>query len=112
MNRPNNRVAFALVTTLLLAGSAPAAAHEDAQPERVRLEQARADYEAGRYRQAFDAFSRLAGEGDAEAARMAVLMAKHGPRLYGETFPWDAAQVGQWTARIESRQVARSRSAD
>ena len=112
MASPKSLVALAFVTTLLLAGSAPAAARDEAQPQPVRLEQARADYEAGRYRQAFDSFTRLAGQGNAEAARMAVLMSRHGSWLYGEDFALAAEQVWQWTARIENARVAQSRTAD
>lgn len=112
MNRPIVRLAPVLLATLVLFGSAQATAGQEAQSQPVRLEQAHADYEAGRYRQAFDAFTRLAGQGDAEAARMAILMARHGSWLYGEDFAVTAAQVWQWTARIENTQVARSRPAD
>jgi len=112
MNRPNARLALTLLATLVLAASAPAAAREEADAQPVRLEQARADYDAGRYRQAFDAFTRLADRGDAEAARIAVLMARHGPSLYGDEFTVTDAQARRWTSLVEGTAVAQRRPAD
>jgi hypothetical protein len=107
MSRPITRLAPALLVALALLGSAPAMASEEARPQPVRLEQAHADYEAGRYPQAFAAFTHLADQGDAEAARMAVLMSKHGLWLYGESFSLSASQVWRWTALIENTLVAK-----
>ena len=112
MNRPNAHLAPVLLATLVLFASVPAAAHEEAQPQPVRLEQARADYEDGRYRQAFDAFTRLADHGDAEAARLAILMARYGSRLYGEEFVVTASQSRQWAILLEGTTVAQRRSPD
>jgi hypothetical protein len=107
MSRPINQLAPALLVALALLGSVPSRAGEEARPQPVRIEQAHADYEAGRYPKAFAAFTRLADEGDAEAARMAVLMAKHGPWLYGEHFALSASQVWRWTTLIENTVVAK-----
>lgn len=112
MDRPSVRLAITLLATFALAASTPAAARDEADVPVVRLEQARADYDAGRYRQAFDAFSRLADRGDAEAARIAVLMARHGPRLYGDDFTVSAEQATRWTSLVEGTSVAKRQPAD
>jgi hypothetical protein len=112
MNRPTARLAVTLLATLVLAASSPASAREEADAQPVRLEQARADYDAGHYRQAFDAFTRLADRGDPEAARIAVLMARYGTRLYGEEFSVTAAQARRWTSLVEGTNLANRQPAD
>ncbi len=112
MKRPNARLAVALLATLALAASSPASAREEADSQPVRLEQARAAYDAGRYREAFDAFTRLADRGDPEAARIAILMSRYGTRLYGDEFGVTAAQARRWTSLVEGTTVADRRPAD
>lgn len=85
-------LAVLLAATLALpAGAAdgPAAAPADA-------EQAMVHYENCHWQLAFEAFSRLAEAGDAQAAQVAVLMARHGERLYGQTFEVGTAQLQRW----------------
>jgi hypothetical protein len=74
----------------LLAGIGAARAQDGA------FERAMQDYEHARHAQAFDALARLADAGHAEAARIALLMASHGPRLYGRRFDVDGARRERW----------------
>ena len=52
---------------------------------------------AGRHAEAYGRFVALADEGDVDAARIALVMHRFGPALFGS--PWDASveQVAQWT---------------
>ena len=72
-------VAFAVI---VLAGGP--AAGEGADPARHRA--ALEAYQAGRWSDAWPVLGALADEGDVEAARLASLMARQGPRLYGRAF--------------------------
>lgn len=54
------------------------------------------EYTHEHYVEAFDALARLADAGHAEAARMAMLMHDHGPRLFGHRFDLDAARRARW----------------
>jgi hypothetical protein len=64
------------------------------------FEQGQAHYEAGRYAQAYALFARLADEGHAEAARIALQMRQWGPRLYGTTFTAGPKQLERWRALL------------
>jgi hypothetical protein len=48
------------------------------------------------FRRAFDSLAQLADAGDGEAARIALLMVAHGPRLFGERFDAAAPQRARW----------------
>lgn len=74
----------------LLAGVGPARAQDGT------FERAMQEYELARHARAFDAFARLADAGHAGAARIALLMVSHGPRLYGRRFEVDAARRERW----------------
>ena len=50
----------------------------------------------GRWSEAFAELVPLADAGDREAARIAMLMAAQGPRLFGGTFPASSAQRTRW----------------
>jgi hypothetical protein len=54
------------------------------------------EYTQEHYVEAFGALSRLADEGHADAARMALLMHEHGPRLFGHRFDIDPARRARW----------------
>ena len=63
-----------------LAQSAPAA------PAASEFEAALAEYERNHWPQAYEALTRLADQGHPEAARIALLMRRYGPALYGREF--------------------------
>jgi hypothetical protein len=53
-------------------------------------------YAHQRFRDAFDGLSRLADSGHADAARIALLMVAHGPRLFSQRFDITTARRQQW----------------
>jgi hypothetical protein len=82
------RSTLAVVIALLLGS--PAHAGDEA------LEAALQRYEDCHWAQAFDGLSRLADAGDPRSARIAALMSRHGPRLYGQSFATEPARLAQW----------------
>jgi len=50
----------------------------------------------GHWSEAFEELAPLADAGDREAARIAVMMATHGPRLFGQAFPASPSQRKHW----------------
>jgi hypothetical protein len=52
---------------------------------------------AGRFAEAYGRFVTLADEGDVDAARIALVMHRYGPEVFGSA--WDASteQLAQWT---------------
>lgn len=54
--------------------------------------------ERNHWQAAFDELAALADGGDADAAPMALRMARHGPALYGTTFGLPPARAAQWLA--------------
>jgi hypothetical protein len=50
----------------------------------------------GHWSEAFDELVPLADAGDREAARIAMLMAARGPRLFGQAFPASPLQRKHW----------------
>lgn len=57
------------------------------------------DYENNHWPQAYAPMARLADDGNAEAARIALQMWLHGRRLYGIEFEASVAQVQLWSRR-------------
>jgi hypothetical protein len=60
------------------------------------LDEAWGDYERCHWREAFRTFAILADAGDPEAARMAVVMARHGSLLYQQNFEVAAQRLDSW----------------
>ena len=50
----------------------------------------------GHWSEAFEELAPLADEGDREAARIALLMVAHGPRVFGQTFAASASRRKRW----------------
>lgn len=75
----------------------PAAAQTASAPVQAALYQAALDdYEANRWPQAYAALARLADAGHGDAARIALLMLRHGRPLYGMDFIASAQQRQHW----------------
>lgn len=104
------RLLSAFVITVALLGRA-AAQEQPPSGTQVSFERAIAEYDVQRFGTAFDLLARLADAGHHEAARIALLMHVHGPRLYWQRFEVDAARRAQWvaTALIESNFAAAPR---
>lgn len=77
-----------LAPLFLACALAGVAAHAEPIDERAFAE-AVASYRAGRASEAYGRFHKLAQRGDADAARIALFMLRHGPILFG-TY-WDAS---------------------
>ena len=57
---------------------------------------AMAAYQAEQWPQAYEALATLADAGNPDAARVAALMARQGPYLFGQTFKADAERLARW----------------
>lgn len=84
-----------LITSACLAMLAPALGTA-AESDTEGYDQAVAQYQKGRYADAYGRFMALANEGDVDAARTALFMLRYGPQLYNAH--WDAmpSQVQRW----------------
>ena len=65
-------------------------------PNATGFDRAIDHFEHGRWSEAFDALVPLAESGDREAARIALLMAVRGRRLFGQTFAATPSQRESW----------------
>jgi hypothetical protein len=72
--------------------------------EAGRHRAAMAAYQAGRWSEAWVALSSLADQGDAEAARVAALMVRQGPLLFGQRFEASPERQVAWS-RLTGIQV-------
>jgi hypothetical protein len=95
---PISPVARALLTALaLFCAALPARAQE--ADDRAAFEAAMQAYERNHWPQAYAALAQLADRGHPEAARIALQMWSHGPKLYGTAFTATSRQVAFWTQR-------------
>lgn len=90
------RAVVPFVAVLAFAGAACVAQPRSGAPAADALAAAHEAYERGHWPQAFAAFAQRADEGHAEAARIALLMHRHGPTLYGQHFDASPYQQLQW----------------
>lgn len=88
------------------ASSSPPPASAEAFEDALRL------YTQGSWSAAYRRFAGLADQGDAEAARIALLMLHYGTKLYGHTWGASQAQRDQWIALTVQRMKALRVSAD
>ncbi len=91
-----------IATSVALLALSTAAPPATAQPldEAAAFEGALLEYERNHWPQAWQALSALADRGHPEAARIALQMWAHGPRLYGTTFAPTPVQLSLWTRRV------------
>ena len=85
--------AIIVLTLLVGAASAQPARAPDAARD---FDAAVIAYERNHWNEAYAAFTGLADRGDAEAARIALQMWRHGHALYRMTFSANAQQVERW----------------
>ena len=88
------------VASLAALAAAPAAAADDG------FAAAMGAYDEGRHALAYDRLVALADAGHPEAARIALLMLRYGPRLYGVRLAATPTQVDRWLAAAGTRQPA------
>lgn len=98
------RRAAVLMSTLALLGTA---AFAQLSADRLSesafspvFEAAQLSYERNHWPQAFAAYAALADSGHAEAARIALQMARLGPALYGSRFAASDGQRQRWAALV------------
>ena len=82
-----------LVSVALAAPHKPAAAQTASKAE---FDQALDDYRQGRQTAAYGTFTRLADAGDVEAARIALILLRHGERLHGAAWGASQPQINHW----------------
>lgn len=98
MNASTFRVcAFVLACGIAGAASAQSSALPSLQD---RFELAMQAYETQHFQSAYDQLVRLADEGHAEAARIALLMARYGRPLYGIECAASGTQRVAWTRTL------------
>jgi hypothetical protein len=76
--------------------SSASAAHPKPEPRKVEFEQALADYKQGRPTAAYGRLMRLADQGDAESARIALILLRHGEQLNGTAWGASQPQIDHW----------------
>jgi len=89
------RLALGGLGISLLFCGALAASAEPAVPQ-GEFNQALAQYRAGRFAAAYGAFSRMADAGDAESARIALVLLRHGEKLNGGIWSASQPQITRW----------------
>ncbi|HEX4510676.1 MAG TPA: hypothetical protein VH328_11365 [Burkholderiaceae bacterium] len=82
-------ITLLLAVCMALTGMRPSTM---AQRDRAAME----SYRARQWPQAFEALSELADAGDAHAARVAELMARQGPQLFGHRFDVSPERLARW----------------
>ncbi len=103
-----SRIVLAALLASLPFAFAPAAAAPSratdvvAGPPATSFAEASQLLRAGRHAAAYGRFVRLANEGDREAARVALVMHRHGSALFGST--WDASteELILWSALAQA----------
>jgi hypothetical protein len=77
-------------------------ARESGDDASTPFDAAQAHYEAGRFAEAYELFTRLADCGHREAARIALQMHKLGSRLYGLDFAARPQQLVRWQLALSA----------
>ena len=78
-----------------------AVAGGDAKDTRAGYRDAMMVYQAQQWPQAYKALAALADSGNPAAARVAAMMARQGPRLFGQAFTADAEQIARWELALQ-----------
>lgn len=94
------RRACAIAMLALLATGLATAAQDDPPQTPTSFDAAMKAYERCHWDEAFEAFATLADRGDGEAARVALLMLRHGQALYRRDFAVTAERRGAWLAAL------------
>ena len=79
-----------------------------ARPESpaVRYRVAMESYQAQQWPQAYEALATLADGGNASAARVAAMMARQGPVLFGQSFEVSPERLARWERTMRGDTVA------
>ena len=71
-----------------------------------RLRVAMESYQAQQWPQAYEDFAALADHGDAPAARVAAMMVRQGPQLFGQRFDVSPERLARWQRTMRGDTVA------
>lgn len=86
-----------VVAILLLCADATAATPPmNVTSSDVAFSDAMEQYQQGRWSAAYGRFVALADQGHAEAARIALLMLRHGVKMYGNDWSASQPQINEW----------------
>lgn len=70
-------------------------------------------YKQGKWTAAYGRFAALADQGHAEAARIALLMLRHGAKLHGQDWGASQPQINQWmNLALQRMEELKSESGD
>jgi hypothetical protein len=76
------------------------------EPPALRLRAAMDSYQAQQWPQAYEEFAALADDGDASAARVAAMMVRQGPQLFGQRFDVSPERLARWERTMRGDTVA------
>jgi hypothetical protein len=85
-----------------LAAASPVSPSTATLKARAGFVEALALYRAGRWSAAYGRFIEQAAKGDADAARFALMMLRHGNELYGTEWTAAPSQVALWERMVGS----------
>jgi len=77
-----------------------------AESPAVRYRAAMESYQAQQWPQAYEALSTLADDGNASAARVAAMMVRQGPQLFGQRFDVSPERLARWERTMRGDTVA------
>jgi len=91
-------VTMLLAVCMALAGMRPSSSAQ-------RYREAMENYQARQWPQAYETLAALADSGDAPAARVAALMARQGPELFGQRFDVSPERLARWDRTMRGRET-------
>ena len=94
-------VPFALAPRAAVV-EAPRTRARPADPTALQFDQAMRHFDTGQWHQAFAELSVLANRGHPAAARIALMLARRGPSLFGGTFAATQEEQAQWRRQGDS----------
>ncbi|MBI3154624.1 MAG: hypothetical protein HYZ20_04375 [Burkholderiales bacterium] len=94
------RRACKIAVLVSFAASLAAAAQDGPPPAPASIDAAMEAYEHCHWDEAFEAVAALADRGDGEAARVALLMLRHGQALYRREFAVTADRRAAWLSAL------------
>jgi hypothetical protein len=98
--------AQALIGATTVVAVCMALAGEHPGSPEVRYRAAMESYQAREWPRAYEELSSLADEGDASAARVAAMMARQGPVLFGQRFDVSPERLARWERTMRGDAVA------
>jgi hypothetical protein len=85
------------ITAVGLLSTAIAVSAANTKKTETAFEEAMTHYKQGKWSGAYGRFAALADHGHPEAARIALVMLRHGQEMYGSQWGASQPQINQWT---------------